>query len=235
MSIGRKSLLQWLLVAAATVTIVYLLSYVPLMRNRYLYWLKVKEIVYVPHKAPDSAVLGAYEQVSGPYSAPWNATTDVLVESHGFDIDMKEHKYHSYTNGYLHKKDRDGNYYDQKVEILETYDYDTLHTRYPAERPIPIAAASLAESRRVPDSVHLPSKKQEEEVRTFWKQMRHRKLPYRYMVGGNMQITVTSRRVAIEMAHDTIYLKTLLKCFASYPGTKSPSEPMEMEAREPIE
>lgn len=230
MFIGKK-MTAGLLIVAATTLIIYVLSYIPAVHRQYAKWLHIQETVYVPHRAPDSAYLGAYEQVKGPFLKPLDTRTDVVVEDHQFNIDMKEGKYHSTTKGYLHIKNDDGTYHDRPVSIDETYHYDTMKTQFPSTRRVPVVKDSVI--KKAPDSVHLSSKK-DEELKKFWRHLRSVKLPYTYTIGDNI-VTVVDRTVRMETIHDTAFVITTLNCSVRRAGSTAPAEKVEMEGTQPLD
>lgn len=189
---------------------------------------------FVPHVAPEKAYLGKYESVRGPFMIPKapGSKDSILIEDHDWRIDSGYSKYVSTARGYLHRKGRHGRVEDLPIVIHDSQDYDSLRTRQPATRPVPIAAVQPAS-----DSVHLPSKDAEQEVKALWKKLRKVSLPYTYSPGdGTIRLTITSRTVSVEQAGDTLYLITNLTCLSrSRDNLLATPAPMTMQAREPIE
>jgi len=229
----KNRLLSVLVVLLIVPGLLYGLFSIPFIHHRYMSWLHAKDtvLVYVPHRAPDSACLGKYETIKGPFVVPMNSETDIIVENHRWSADVQKHTYRTVADGYMHVKQPDGSYVDEPAHIEETNKYDTLHTQQPAMYHLPVAKAVPKE---VPDSVHLPSSGEEQQLRALLKKLRGVKLPYTYMGNSNMELTVTDRKISTETIHDTIFLKTKLTCTARFIDGQYPTQTITLQGTEPL-
>lgn len=188
---------------------------------------------YVPHRAPDSAYLGAYEGMQGPFMMPKypGSKDSILIEDHSWRIDSGYSRYVSTAQGYLRKRRSDGSIVDLPMIIEDDQRYDTVRTQHPARYHVP--AAPVAE--QTPAAVHLPEKEDIDETKALWKKLRKVKLPYTYKANDIMTITVTARKIYTKTVKDTIYLYTKLTGLTRSTGNHTPAEPITIEAREVID
>lgn len=196
----------------------------------------IHDTVHVPfpHKAPDSAYLGKYEGMQGPFMmAKYPGSKDsMLIEDYQWKIDSGYHRYASTARGYLHKRDKHGRIVDLPMIIEDNQPYDTLKMRHAGGTSVRVASPKVE---KIPDAVHPPTESYKEEVKALWKKLRKVKLPYTYKPNETMELTVTGREIYTSKSHDTIYLHTKLTALARILNSKEAAEPITMEAREVID
>jgi len=189
-------------------------------------------IRYVPHQAPDSSLLGRYEQVSGPFSIPVMNEGAVIIEDHEWSIDVPNKKYRTNGTGYIKVKNAAGEGRYAPIEISETFEYDSMRTHLPGIRPLTVLPPEKEEA---PDTLQLIEELPQDGIfnRGLWEVFRTIELPFTFLL-GDQEFVIETCKVTRNLNKSPATRETTVTGAGRILSEHKKSAPITMTLEEPL-